>query len=865
MPDGFTPRTADFPVNTFTAGDQHAPAIAALALDGYVVTWVSDAQDGSGGGIYAQRYDSNGTPLGGEFRINTVVDDHQTAQSVIGLSDGGFVVAWASYGEDGGALGVIGQRFDADGQRLGNSFVINSFTDNSQDLPALAALSNGGFVAVWASYRQGDSMTWSLRSQMFDANGVAVGAEWAVEPDGVNPQTTPVVAGLEDGRFVVVWSESGSDGPSDGVRARVFEASGVAAGDAFQVNTETSGNQNAPSVAALSDGGFIIAWQSSDAQDGSMYGVFAQRYSADATSVGPEFQVNTTIFGSQGTPAVGSMPDGGFVIAWNSDNGTTTDFDVIQAQRYDRNGDRVGTEVQIHDDLRADQSHPAIAVATTGAFMLGWESYYWADRDGDGIMARLFAAELWGTSDADVIADSIGADFIHGQDGDDSLSGEAGNDTLIGGAGDDTLIGGVGNDLLDGGVGTDLADGGAGNDTFRLTGFAFADHFIGGEGVDRLLIEPSAGPDQANNVWYDAARQQAGMVGIAGLVTLDGIEEISLQGDYDALFTGDTGDDVFRTDQGNDTLIGNGGDDLLESGSGDDILRGGAGNDTLNGGDGVDIVDYAEDVYSGPLHVNLTAGIATETAGGTDILIDVEVFRGTRYGDYFTAEGSLQSAFVYASGGNDTLIGGIGHDGLWGGDGEDVLVGGAGNDILLAGETEADLRDRVYGGAGDDSIDGGYGNDELRGDAGADTIVGGFGVDSVFGGDGADQLTGQAWSDLIFGGGGNDFINGGFGHDRVNGGTGADRFFHLGVSGHGSDWIQDFSAAEGDVLQFGAAGTGEDFQVNFARTAGAGVDGVEEAFVIYRPTGQILWALVDGSGQTEITLMVGGVSYDLLA
>ena len=203
-------------------------------------------------------------------------------------------------------------------------------------------------------------------------------------------------------------------------------------------------------------------------------------------------------------------------------------------------------------------------------------------------------------------------------------------------------------------------------------------------------------------------------------------------------------------------------------------------------------------------------------------------------------------------------------DSLTGTEGADTLNGDAGDDVLIGGVTETDVRDVIYGGEGDDSIDGGYGNDELRGDAGNDTITGGYGADTVIGGDGDDVLTGQAWSDEIFGGDGADFINGGFGFDRLNGGAGADRFYHAGIADHGADWIQDYTASEGDVLQFGADATADQFQVNFSQTANAGTEDVDEAFVIYRPTGQIIWALVDGAGQSEINLMLGGDTFDLL-
>ncbi len=253
----------------------------------------------------------------------------------------------------------------------------------------------------------------------------------------------------------------------------------------------------------------------------------------------------------------------------------------------------------------------------------------------------------------------------------------------------------------------------------------------------------------------------------------------------------------------------------------------------------------------------------------TTVITGVTTFNGTAGDDIL--QSGIGQAVLFGYEGNDRLTGSTNDDSLYGGDGSDILIGGAGNDVIIGGDTTADLRDVAYGGDGDDSIDGGYGNDELRGDAGNDNIAGGFGADTVIGGTGNDVLTGSAYGDVIFGGDGFDFINGGFGHDRVNGGTGADRFYHLGIFDHGSDWIQDYNAADGDVLVFGnAAATAADFQINLAHTAdGAGVRSgdanVQEAFVIYRPTGQIMWALVDGAGQSEINIQIGGVVTDLLA
>ncbi|MCU9837767.1 hypothetical protein OEZ49_08310 [Ruegeria sp. WL0004] len=276
--------------------------------------------------------------------------------------------------------------------------------------------------------------------------------------------------------------------------------------------------------------------------------------------------------------------------------------------------------------------------------------------------------------------------------------------------------------------------------------------------------------------------------------------------------------------------------------------------------EGVDVELTATD--TGSLLIG-TSGLDRLTGGiGNDTVIALS-------SDDFAA-GMAGDDDLRGEGGNDRLLGDEGNDRIDGGLGADTLNGGDGDDIIIGGPSEGDLRDIVYAGEGNDSVDAGAGNDLVYGQGGNDTIAGGFGVDEIQGQDGDDVITGSAFSDLVFGGAGNDFVNGGFGHDRINGGSGADKFYHLGIFDHGSDWVQDYNAAEGDVLLFGnAAATRADFQVNFNHTASAegeraGDDAVQEAFVIYRPTGQIMWALVDGEGQSSINLQVGSDVFDLL-
>lgn len=82
----------------------------------------------------------------------------------------------------------------------------------------------------------------------------------------------------------------------------------------FKINSYTSEDQNNPAIAVLSNGGYVIVWQS-EFQDGSGLGIFGQRISSSGAKEGHEFQVNTYTQNNQRNAAIASILDGGFVTA----------------------------------------------------------------------------------------------------------------------------------------------------------------------------------------------------------------------------------------------------------------------------------------------------------------------------------------------------------------------------------------------------------------------------------------------------------------------------------------------------------------------------------------------------------------------
>ena len=207
------------------------------------------------------------------------------------------VVVWRSNNQDGSGSGIYGQRFDANGSNAGSEFLVNTATSSDQISPEITALSGGGFVVVWSSW-WGDNDYNSVQGQVFDDAGLPVGSEFRVNTETQNNQHQSQIASLSNGGFVVVWTSDGQDGSGSGIYGQRFDSTGSAVGSEFLINTTIENDQSYAQVIGLTGGGFIAVWRSYN-QDGSDWGVFGQRFDADGAAVGDEFQVNTMTQRSQ--------------------------------------------------------------------------------------------------------------------------------------------------------------------------------------------------------------------------------------------------------------------------------------------------------------------------------------------------------------------------------------------------------------------------------------------------------------------------------------------------------------------------------------------------------------------------------------
>src|SRR5688572_30561323 len=179
-PQGGDPLGTEFRVNSYTTGQQRYPSIASDAAGNFVVVWAGPVPpSGFSFGIRGQRYSDSGAPLGPEFAVSTYTTTLQAAGSVASDASGNFVAVWTSQAQDGSGYGVFGQRYASSGTPLGSEFRVNTYTTNNQTFTSVAADPVGNFVVAWQSYVE-DGSGFGIFGQRYASSGAPLGSEFRV-------------------------------------------------------------------------------------------------------------------------------------------------------------------------------------------------------------------------------------------------------------------------------------------------------------------------------------------------------------------------------------------------------------------------------------------------------------------------------------------------------------------------------------------------------------------------------------------------------------------------------------------------------------------------------------------------------------
>jgi len=349
----FAPQSGNYIITDPLPGDQSRPALALGSSGGFLV-WEDNRTDGSGAGISAVALDAGFSQLFSPFRINGEGNGDQVAPQATLLKNGGAVFTWM--GGRAEARQVYARFMTENKTWLTSDLRVNSNTNRAKAGVAVATLNNGNVIVVWASINQAGSTSMAdIYGQLLSPTGTKIGAE-------------------------------------------------------FLINQFTKYNQRAPSVVALKNGGFAVAWVSEQQRlevgapsetAGPPVNLFpsvdivGRLYTEAGAAVGSEFFINAgSAVCAQPKLAAG---DTGFLAVWSEKNPLDKSNGWDIASRLFSNAGVGGTAATVNTFRTKDQLEPSVAAAGTQYFV-AWTSQG-QDGSREGVFARLVAAD--GTPDGD--------------------------------------------------------------------------------------------------------------------------------------------------------------------------------------------------------------------------------------------------------------------------------------------------------------------------------------------------------------------------------------------------------------------------------------------------------------------------------
>ena len=387
---------AEYAIVGSLPGDQVHPDVAVTAGGGFSV-WQDNMTDGDGWGISAMQLNGTLSGSGSSFRVNAQGAGDQENPRVSLLRNGGAVFVW-----QGGPKGFqhIYARFMSSGNTwLTGDVMVNASTNYFQISPAIATLTNGNVIVVWASFNEAapGSMQ-DVYGRIYSPAGTPVTGEFLINqfnpannPNYAFNQRAPTVAASVNGGFIVAWvSEQertqinianpagGTDSstvtfPSVDVYARSYDSGGNAQGNEFLVDTASNPCDD-PAVAIGSDGGFVIAWDARDLTSvfTNSMDVYARSFSS-ANVGGTVLRVNSFLFGDQYAPRIAVLGTD-YLIVWAS-LGQDGSQEGAYGQFLRGNGSVVGTEFRVNTTTIGSQIHPVVASDGVGQFLALWSSF----------------------------------------------------------------------------------------------------------------------------------------------------------------------------------------------------------------------------------------------------------------------------------------------------------------------------------------------------------------------------------------------------------------------------------------------------------------------------------------------------------
>jgi hypothetical protein len=264
-------------------------------------------------------------------------------------------------------------------------FLVNKVTAYQEEYPVVTGLTNGYFVIVW----QGSTATtgtcpnceFDVYAYVYDSSGKLINSLLVSEPSK-SKSINPYVVADDNGGFVVAW-EVTDQSSFDNVYIKRYD-SNLYSGDIIKVNSNTVSSTRSAnvSICLLASGNYVLFWTNDYMKNKTFY----QIYDPGLKPIGSNLVAQDATGGSEQGGSAVALQGGGFILAWNTNKWTGVDTD-ISLKVYDKAGKAAGKEIIVNvNNKNGDQQYPRMAMLSTGNIVITWFDSY---ENGSDIFATI--------------------------------------------------------------------------------------------------------------------------------------------------------------------------------------------------------------------------------------------------------------------------------------------------------------------------------------------------------------------------------------------------------------------------------------------------------------------------------------------
>jgi hypothetical protein len=341
-------------------------SMAPRADGGVVAVWPFLNPRTGGYDLQWESFDSAFVSRGTKPLVSDVFCYPQFQFQITALKDGDFILCWVA--ETGHGKDVFSRRFNFRGEETGPLVQVN-MTGVENVLPRTSALANGGFVVVWERMRIGSD----VMARLFNADGTPPGAEFRVcpVPDAIQQYPFSVAGG--DGGFLIQWDGPVTSTGNQSVFLRCFDEGGIGEGDAIRVFDTLQGISPCDRpVTVLRNGGVIAVGIRFNPANPFVSDVRFKVFPREGLEYGPVAVVNEHHQYMNRTPSVIALTNGGFAVAWVEAETPPVYREHVALRCYDGDCHSMGDEMRLGDPEK-DGFLSSLCPLSGGGFVVAWQ------------------------------------------------------------------------------------------------------------------------------------------------------------------------------------------------------------------------------------------------------------------------------------------------------------------------------------------------------------------------------------------------------------------------------------------------------------------------------------------------------------